>query len=291
MKSLALILPLVFTASAASAGLAAEPLRVVAAENFYGDLAQQIGGAYVAVTSILTNPDQDPHLFEASPETARAIAGAKVVIANGAGYDPWMAKLAAASPAPGRAEIEVAALVGAKPGANPHLWYSPANMKAAAKALAQALAAADPAHAHAYSANETAFEASLKGVDDTLASLGARYKGAPIAASEPVFGYAADAIGLDVREQKFALAVMNDAEPSPSDVATFETDLKGRKVRALIYNSQASEPAVERLVALAKANGVPVVGVTETEPPDTRYQDWVKGELDALDRALSARVN
>ena len=287
MKSFAAIL-LVLAASAASAS---EPVRVVAAENFYGDLARQIGGGHVAVTSILTNPDQDPHLFEASPETAKAIAGAKILIANGADYDPWMAKLAAASPAAGRKEIDVGALVGAKPGDNPHLWYAPANMKAAAKALAAALGAVDPADAAQYQRNEAAFEASLKPVDDTLAALGSRFKGVAVAASEPVFGYAAQAIGLDVRDQKFALALMNDAEPSPSDVATFESDLKGRKVRALIYNSQASEPAVERLVALAKANGVPVVGVTETEPPNLRYQEWLKGELDALDHALSAPVN
>jgi zinc/manganese transport system substrate-binding protein len=286
MKSLALILVL-----AASAAPAAEPVQIVAAENFYGDLARQIGGADVAVTSILTNPEQDPHLFEASPQTAKAIAGAQILIANGADYDPWFAKLAAASPAANRRQIDVGARVAAKPGDNPHLWYAPAHMKAAAKALAEALGAADPAHAAQYARNEAAFEASLKPVDDTLAALGARYKGVAVAASEPVFGYAAQAIGLDVREQKFALAVMNDAEPSPSDVATFESDLKGRKVRALIYNSQASEPAVERLVALAKANGVPVVGVTETEPPNLRYQDWLKGELDALDHALSARIN
>ncbi len=164
-------------------------------------------------------------------------------------------------------------------------------MRVAAKALGQALAAVDPAHASDYRANEAAFETSLKGVDDTLAAMRGRYKGVAVAASEPVFGYAAAAIGLDVREQKFALAVMNDTEPSPSDVAGFERDLKTRQIRALIYNSQASEPAVERLVAMAKQSGVPVVGVTETEPPNLRYQDWMKGELDALDHALGAKIN
>jgi zinc/manganese transport system substrate-binding protein len=286
LKSLALILFL-----AASAASASEPVRVVAAENFYGDLARQIGGAHVAVTSILTNPDQDPHLFEASPETAKAIAGAKILIANGAGYDPWMQKLAAASPAVGRQEIDVGVLANGMSGSNPHLWYGTDNMKLAAKALSALLGATDPVNASEYQRNEAAFEVSLKPIEAMLAGLTARYKGVPVAASEPVFDFAALAIGLDVREQKFALAVMNDAEPSPSDVATFESDLKGRKVRAMIYNSQASEPAVERLVALAKANGVPVVGVTETEPPNLRYQDWLKGELDALDHALSARIN
>ena len=287
MKSLALALGLVLGASAASAA----PVRVVAAENFYGDLARQIGGAHVEATSILTNPEQDPHLFEASPRTARDVAAAQVVIVNGANYDPWIAKLIAASPAPGRREIDVGALVGARPGANPHLWYAPAHMKAAAKAMREAFAALDPSHAQDFAANEAAFLAAMQGVDDQIAGMRTRFQGVAVAASEPVFGYAAQAIGLDVREQKFALAVMNDTEPSPSDVAGFENDLKGHKVRAMIYNAQASEPAVERLVKLARASGVPVVGVTETEPPDARYQDWLKGELEALDRALSAPVN
>ena len=286
MKTLAFALVLF-----AAAPAAAQPVRVVAAESVYGDLARQIGGAFVEVKSLLTNPDQDPHLFEASPATARAVADAQVLIANGAGYDSWVDKLAAASPAKARAEIDVGRLVGAKPGANPHLWYSLPAMTAAARATADALAAADPAHAPDFAANAEAFEKSLKGVEESLASLKARYAHVAIAASEPVFGYAAEAAGLDVREQSFALSVMNDAEPSPSDVARFEDDLKGRKVRALIYNAQASEPAVERLVALAKASGVPVVPVTETEPPGLRYQDWVKSELDALDHALSAKIN
>jgi zinc/manganese transport system substrate-binding protein len=273
------------------ASAAAQPVRVVAAENFYGDLAQQIGGAHVQVTSILTNPDQDPHLFEASPATARAIAAAEIVIANGADYDPWMLKLIAASPAKGRKEIDVGALVGAKPGANPHLWYGPSNIKATAQAITQALAAVDPADAADYTKGETAFLASMKSEEEEIAAMRKRFAGIAVAASEPVFGYAAEALGLDVREQKFALAVMNDAEPSPSDVAGFESDLKSHKVRVMLYNSQASEPAVERLVALAKSSGVPVVGVTETEPPNVRYQDWVKGELDALDHALGPKIN
>jgi zinc/manganese transport system substrate-binding protein len=287
MKSLVLSLALALTSGAAFA----DPVRVVAAENFYGDLARQIGGDHVAVVSILTNPDQDPHLFEASPQTARDIAGAQVAIANGADYDPWMVKLLAASPAPGRKQIDVGTLVGAKEGANPHLWYGPDNIKAAAHAMAEALAAVDAPHAADYKAGETQFLASLKPVEAKLADMQKRHKGVAVAASEPVFGYAADAIGLDVQEQKFALAVMNNTEPAPSDVATFESDLKGHKVRAMLYNSQASDPSVEKLVALAKASHVPVVGVTETEPPGARYQQWIAGELDALDKALSAKIN
>jgi len=287
MKSLVLSLALAMTGG----GALAESVRVVAAENFYGDLARQIGGDHVAVVSILTNPEQDPHLFEASPQTARAVAGAQVTIANGADYDPWMPKLLAASPSPARKQIDVAALVGRKPGDNPHLWYAPAPMKAAAHALAQALAEVDVPHAAEYAAGEAAFVASLKPVETKIADMRKRHQGVAVAASEPVFAYAAEAVGLDVREQNFALAVMNDSEPAPSEVALFESDLKDHRVRAMIYNAQASEPSVEKLVALAKASGVPVVAVTETEPPNTRYQDWMAQELDALDKALGAPVN
>ena len=152
-------------AAAAACALAApalaDPVKVVAAENFYGDIARQIGGDNVAVTSILSNPDDDPHLFEASPATAKALADAKVVIVNGVDYDPWMEKLLAAHPAPGRKAIVVGALTGHKPGDNPHLWYDPANVKAAGKALVAALVAVDPAHKADYEQGLAKFDGSL----------------------------------------------------------------------------------------------------------------------------------
>jgi zinc/manganese transport system substrate-binding protein len=270
-----------------SAPALADPVKVVAAENFYGDLASQIGGQNVAVTSILSNPDDDPHLFEVSPATARALSDAKIVIANGVDYDPWMEKLVSAHKAPGRKEIVVGALVGRKPGDNPHLWYDPAYMKAAAKALVADLAAVDPAHTAAYEQGEAKFLDSLKPLDDKIATMRKSYAGEPVTASEPVFGYQAGLIGLKVRNEKYALAVMNNAEPTPSEVAAFEDDLKGKKVKAMLYNAQASEPAVGKLVQMAKDNGIPVVGVSETEPPNSTYQDWMIGQLNALDHALS----
>jgi zinc/manganese transport system substrate-binding protein len=265
----------------------ADPVKVVAAENFYGDLASQIGGANVAVTSILSNPDDDPHLFEASTETAKALSDAKVIIVNGVDYDPWMEKLINAHKAAGRKEILVSALVGRKAGDNPHLWYDPASMKAAAKALVTDLIAVDPAHKADYEQGEAKFLASLKPLDDKIATMRKSYSGQPVTASEPVFGYQAGLIGLKVRNEKYALAIMNNAEPTPSEVAAFENDLKGKKVKAMLYNAQASEPAVGKLVQLAKDNGIPVVGVSETEPPNSTYQDWMMGQLNALDKALS----
>jgi zinc/manganese transport system substrate-binding protein len=272
---------------ALSAPALADPVKVVAAENFYGDLASQIGGANVAVTSILSNPDDDPHLFEASPDTAKALTDAKVVIVNGVDYDPWMEKLLSAHKAPDRKEIIVARVVGRKAGDNPHLWYDPAYMKAAAKALVADLIAVDPAHKADYEQGQAKLLESLKPLDDKIAELKKKYAGQPVTLSEPVFGYQAELIGLKVRNEKFALAVMNNAEPTASEVAGFENDLKGHKVKAMMYNAQASEPAVQRLVQMAKDNNIPVVGVSETEPPKSTYQEWMLGQLNALDKALS----
>ena len=270
-----------------SAPAFADPVKVVAAENFYGDLASQIGGANVAVTSILANPDDDPHLFEASPETAKALSDAKIVIVNGVDYDPWMEKLISAHKAPGRKEIIVGALVGHKGGDNPHLWYDPAYMKAAAKALVADLVAVDPAHKADYRAGRgqvPRFAETPRRQDRRDAQVLRRPAGHRLGAGVRLSG---GLIGLKVHNEKYALAVMNNAEPTPSEVAAFENDLKGKKVKAMLYNAQASEPAVGKLVQLAKDNGIPVVGVSETEPPNSTYQDWMMGQLNALDKALS----
>jgi len=277
-------------AAAISSPAFADPVKIVAAENFYGDIAQQIGGALVAVTSILTNPDQDPHLFEASTETARDIADAKIVIANGAGYDEWMDKLLRANKAAGRMDISVGTLVGRHAGDNPHLWYDPSSVKAAANAITLALVAVDPAHKADYEAGEANFIDSLKPLDAKIADMRKRFAGQPVTASEPVFGYQADLIGLKVHNETFAWAVMNNTEPSASEVANFENDLKGHKVKAMLFNAQASEPSVGRLVDLAKNNAIPVVGVSETEPPGMTYQQWMVSQLDALDKALASQA-
>lgn len=290
----ALPLARLFAAAAAALSFAAPgfaqaaAVNVVAAENFYGDVASQIGGRHVAVTSILSNPDQDPHLFEASPKTARALQHAQVVIYNGADYDPWMGKLLSASKQASRATIVVADLVGKKPGDNPHLWYDPATMPAAARALAAALGRADPANKAEYDANLQKFVASLKPVDDKVAALRAQYKGVPVTATEPVFGYMSDALGLDMRNQRFQLATMNDTEASAQDVAAFENDLRKKQVRVLIYNSQAEEPMTKRMLKIARDAGVPSVSVTETQPAGKTFQQWMAGQLDALAAALAA---
>ena len=266
-------------------------LNVVAAENFYGDLAKQVGGKAVTVTSILSNPDQDPHLFEADPSTARALKAAKVVVSNGIDYDPWMEKLTAADPSPGRAEIVAADLMSKKTGDNPHLWYDPKTMEMVAAAMAEKFGAADPSGKAAFKKNADAFDASLKPLEAKIAAMKTKYAGQPVTASEPVFGYMAGLLGLDVHNQNFALAVMNNTEPSPSDVAAFEDDLKNHKVKVMIYNAQADDQSVKRLVEIAKASKIPIVGVSETEPAGETYQAWMMGQLDALDHALSGKTS
>lgn len=262
-------------------------IAVVAAQNFYGDIARRIGGDRVSVVSIMSNPDQDPHLFETTPGVVRQIADARIVIVNGADYDPWMDKLIAAAPRPGRSVINAAKLVNAKAGDNPHLWYAPATMPAVAKAIAAALSQADAAHAAEYSERLAKTLDDLGRVAQRVTQMRAKHAGKPVTATEPVFGLMADALGLTMRNQNFQLAMMNDTEPSARDVAAFEDDLKNNKVKALIYNKQVSEKLTERLLAVAGKAKVPVVGVTETQPANVSFQDWMLGELDALDKALT----
>ena len=281
-------LMLAAAAVATACRVAAAPIPVVAAENFYGDIARQIGGDQIRVTSILTNPDQDPHLFEASPSVARALAGARVVVANGVGYDPWMDKLLAASAAPDRVVVVAGDLVGRHTGDNPHIWYDPAVAVAVAGALAEAFGAADAAHAPEYVRRLAVFRDSLAPVQAHIVALRGRVSGVPVTATEPVLGLLFGLLGVEDRNGAFQRAVMNGTEPGASDIAAFEGDLKGRRVRMLVYNSQASSPMAARMARLARARGVTVVGATETEPAGVAYQAWMARTVDAIDKALPA---
>jgi zinc/manganese transport system substrate-binding protein len=262
-------------------------IAVVAAENFYGDVAQQIGGDRVSVISILSSPDQDPHLFEISPGIIRQVAAAQVVAYNGADYDPWIDGLLKVAPRAGRSVIVAADLMHKKSGDNPHLWYDPATMPAVAGALAAAFAAADPGHRDDYAARLKTFLASLGPMNEKIAAIAGKYAGAAVTATEPVFGDMAQALQLKMRNERFQLAVMNDTEPSARDIAAFEQDLRTHQVRAVFYNKQASNNLVQHLLEIARAANITVVGITETAPPGISYQDWMLNELDATGRALA----
>lgn len=261
-------------------------LNIVAAENFYGDVARQIGGPQVEVASILNNPAMDPHLFEVSPSVARAVSGAQIVIYNGIDYDPWMPKLLAAARNTHRRTIDVAGLAGKRRGDNPHIWYDTNTMIAFAKALAQTLASADPAHQADYQQRLARFERSMQPIETKISTLRGRLDGTPVTATEPVFGYMFDALGMQVRNRSFQLAVMNGTEPGAAEVAAFENDLKTHRVRLLVYNGQTSDPLTDRMRRLAMESRIPVLAVTETEPPGRTYQAWMMSELDAVNQAL-----
>jgi zinc/manganese transport system substrate-binding protein len=268
---------------------AADKIAIVAAENMYGDVAAQIAGNDASVTSLIDNPAQDPHLFEASPSAVRRIADARIVIVNGVDYDPWIEKLLQANPNPNRIVISAAKLMGRKPGDNPHLWYDPATMPRVAEAVTATLSAADPAHAADYATNLNALLVSLKRIDARVAALRGKYQGTPVTATEPVFGPMAQALGLVMRNERFQIAVMNGTEPSAQDLAAIERDLAQHRVKALFYNTQVSDALATRLRELAKTASIPVVGVTETLPAGTHVQNWLLSELDATDKALGGK--
>jgi zinc/manganese transport system substrate-binding protein len=277
---------LIASTSLALAGL----IQIVAAENFYGDIAKQIGGPDVAVTSILKNPDQDPHLFELSPSVARDVSATHIVIYNGIDYDPWMEKLLGAARSADRKTIVVADLIGKKIGDNPHIWYDPATVSALGKRLSDTLIAEDPANKAGYEQRLARFEESLKPIQGKIGELRQRFAGTPVTATEPIFGCMFDALGMQVTNQTFQLAVMNGTEPSASDIASFENGLKTHRVKLLVYNSQATDPIADRMREIARAAGIPLVAATETAPAGENYQSWMMSELDAVERALAKQA-
>ena len=260
--------------------------RIVAAENFYGDLAAQIGGSHVQVTSILSNPDDDPHLFEASASTAEALANAQIVIYNGADYDPWMEKLLSASKKRSAATIVAADVVGAKSGDNPHLWYEPKTLPAVAKTLEADLERIDPANKADFRENLSSFEDSFAKAIADIAKIKAQHAGLVVTATEPVFGYMANALGFTMLNTAFQMAMMNNAEPSPSQVIAFEKSLSDGQAKILFYNSQVTDKTTERLLEIAKEHKAIVVGVTETEPKGKMIQTWFRGQLEEIRQDL-----
>nr|WP_226810248.1 zinc ABC transporter substrate-binding protein [Candidatus Vallotia lariciata] len=269
-----------------------QTIQVIAGENFYGELVQTLGGPHVSVTSILSNPNQDPHLFEASPKIARAHASAQLLIYNGTNYNPWLSQLPTSLREHRKpyTEIIVADLVGKKQGDNPHLWYLPETMPAVARAVSTFLIQKDPAHKTDYAIRLTRFIDSLKPINQKIAVLKQYYQGTPVTATEPVFSYMAEAIGLTMHNKRFQLSAMNETEPSAADVAAFEQDLRTRRVKVLIYNSQASNMSTQRMLEIAQQSHVPTVHITETEPDGKTYCQWMLEQLNSLQKALEGQV-
>jgi zinc/manganese transport system substrate-binding protein len=265
-----------------------EVVAVVAAENFWGNITSQLGGRDVSVTSLITNPNADPHLFESDAADAARLAQAKVVVENGVGYDTFMHSLLAADG--GRPTVITAASVlhitGSDP--NPHLWYDIPAVPKVAAAITAALIRAAPADAGTFRANRRAFDASLTPLRAALATLRSRFAGAPVAYTERVPGYALTLAHLVVKTPVgFAKAIEDGTDPGPGDTLAMEQLITGHHIRVLLYNNQTVTPVTTQIRALATANHIPVVGVSETMPPSARtYQRWQLSQLTALLHAL-----
>ena len=266
----------------------------VGAESEYANVIQQVGGKYVQVSAILSNPNTDPHAFEASAAVGRLLNQAQLVVQNGVGYDSFMNAIEGAVPSSSRKVIVVQDLLGLPDGtANPHLWYRPGTMSAVANAIAADLAAMQPKHAAYFRAHAAAFIGSLSTWTEAIAQFKASYAGTPVATTEPVADYLLQALGAgNLTPWAFQADIMNGTDPSAQDVAAERSLLTQHKVTVLVYNQQVTDSLTESFIALAKANGIPVVGVYETMPePGYDYQSWMLAEVRAVRNAITDHVS
>jgi zinc/manganese transport system substrate-binding protein len=275
--------------STTSAAAAAAPINVVASTNVWGDIAKQIGGDHVNVTSIMSDPNADPHQYEADAKTAAALSKAQFVIENGLGYDDFMDKLVAASPNPSRAVLNAAdGMKISGQDANPHIWYDIAKIPDVATGIADQLGKMDSADAASFTANAKTFTDSLAPINTAIANIKTKYPGAPVGYTERVPGYLVEAAGLTLATPaSFAQSIEDGNDPSPADNAAMDAALTDKKIKVLLYNGQVTSPATDAVKQLAQKNGVPVVGVTETLPPtDKDFQDWQLRQVNEITTAL-----
>jgi zinc/manganese transport system substrate-binding protein len=262
----------------------------IGAENQYANVISQIGGRYVAVGAIESNPNTDPHSFEASPSVAQEVGAARLVVQNGLGYDTFMNRIESATPSSSRTVVDVQRLLGLPDSTrNPHLWYLPRTMPAVARALVASLSRIQPAHASFFAANERRFDASLTPWLDALRSFASRYPRSPVAVTEPVGDYMLEAAGANILTP-FGLQadIMNGVDPAPQDVSVEHDLLSGHRVKAFLYNQQVTDSVTQSFLATARQSGIPVVGVYETMPtPGYDYQTWMLAEIRALQRAVA----
>lgn len=280
-----------------SAGASSAPPGVVSAvgaENEYADVIAQVGGRYVKVSAIESNPNTDPHTFEASPSVAAEVAGAELVVQNGVGYDTYMNRIESAQPSSNRRVVDVQHVLGLPDDTpNPHLWYDPETMPLVAQAVAADLEKLAPAHAAVFAANLQSFDASLRPWKAALSALKDGHGGSGVATTEPVADYMLQAAGLDnLSPFVFQADVMNGVDPSPQDVTLERGLFTGHRVKVLVYNQQVTDSLTTSLAALAKSEGIPVVGVYETMPtPGYDYQSWMLAEVQAVDKAIADGVS
>jgi zinc/manganese transport system substrate-binding protein len=264
------------------------------AENEYADVISQVGGKYVQASAIMSNPNTDPHTFEASASVARTVSEAQLVVQNGVGYDTFMNTIENAAPNSARKVIVVQNLLGLPAGTpNPHLWYKPSTMPAVANAIAADLEAIQPAHASYFKANAAAFTASLTAWNNAIAAFAAKYPNTPVATTEPVADYMLQAAGADnLTPFAFQADIMNGTDPSAQDVAIERSLFTQHKVKVFLYNQQVTDTLTESFITLAQQNNIPVVGVYETMPvPGYDYQSWMLTEVQDLTKAVADHIS
>ncbi|MDQ6778182.1 MAG: zinc ABC transporter substrate-binding protein [Actinomycetota bacterium] len=290
----ALILTLTIAGCRSGSGARPGTIAAVGAENEYANVIGQIGGKYVTVNAIESNPAADPHSYEASPSVAQEVSSARLVVQNGVGYDTYMNKIESASPSSSRTVIDVQRLLGLPDSTpNPHLWYKPTTMPLVVKAVVADLSKIQPQHAACFRANAARFDNSLQPWYQELARLAATYPGAPVATTEPVGDYMLQAAGAN-NLTPFTLQadVMNGVDPAPQSVTMENSLLSGHRVKAFLYNRQVTSSLTASILQQAKQYGVPVVGLYETMPtPGFNYQTWMLAEVKALERAVADNVS
>jgi len=280
--------------SATSSSGSGATIAAVGAENQYADVIAQIGGRYVKVSAVESNPNTDPHSFEASPSVAQDVASASLVVQNGVGYDSYMNQIESASPSSSRKVIDVQHLLGLPDSTpNPHLWYLPATMPAVARALVADLSALQPAHAAYFQANATRFDQSLRPWLAALAQFKARYPNTAVATTEPVGDYMLEAAGTDdLTPFSLQADIMNGTDPAPQNVTFQDALFSEHRVKVFVYNQQVADSLTQSFLADAARYGIPVVGVYETMPvPGYHYQTWMLAEVQALQRAVAQHVS
>jgi zinc/manganese transport system substrate-binding protein len=264
-------------------------VRVVAAENFWGSIARQLGGAHAQVQSLIVNPAQDPHSYEPTTGDARAMATAQLAIVNGVGYDPWAPKLLAANPVNGRITLTVGTLFGLREGENPHRWYDPADVTRVAQTITADLQRLDPPHRRYFAERLTQLRSrGLAGYHRLIAQIRARYRGVAVGASESIFALQAPALGLDlITPPGFMKAISEGTEVTAQDIVTTERQLAGHRIKVWLYNAQNVTPEIQRLNRAAHAAGIPTVTLTETlSPASDSFQQWQLAQLSRLQAAL-----
>ncbi|HYM49924.1 MAG TPA: zinc ABC transporter substrate-binding protein [Candidatus Limnocylindrales bacterium] len=276
--------------SASSTGTAGHTLQVLAAENFWGSIAAQLGGSHVQVTSIVTNPNADPHEYESNTADARAFATADYVILNGAGYDDWATRLLAANPNPSRKVFTVADLLGKKPGDNPHFWYNPSWVEQVADRITADYKAIDGADASAFDQQRAQVRSAFAPYHARIAAIKSKFPGVKVGATESIFVYLAQALSLDlISPPAFMQAVAEGNDPPAQTVAAFHDQVQTGAIKVLVYNVQTATAVTTNLRQLAVQQNIPVVGISETlQPPDATFQDWQLAQLLTLENALNA---